>query len=399
MLGVTQDEAPLLKELMPWTVAPLRIGRDWPLAPERASLKARWEAFVRAEGAEREALLRPSRSRTLRTAVAQLPGRASGTEPLALAEGPCPEPAQVLNGPFDEQWLIADHRLIDVARPELWRVAGPQQLFLVEQGYVPEGTGTALLATALLPDGRSPAGRPGRILPLYRRPGGIEPNLAPGLTEFLQRQYGREILPEHLLTWALAASRATSEGVRVPLPADPDIWAHGVELGHRLLWLHLRTGERPKLPGGRRPYVRAALPPQPTELLYDRDEETLQIGEGRISPVPAEAWDFHISGVRVLELWFNRRTRPAEPGTLEAIGPRTWPQERTSELLELITVLALLAELRPRQAELTEAVGANALGLKSLHRAGLLPAPEASRRPASVLDHHEEGPGGQFALL
>ncbi|MBC9715377.1 DNA methyltransferase [Streptomyces sp. TRM66268-LWL] len=399
MLTVTQEEAPLLKDLMPWSVAPLRIGRDWPLAPDSPSLKARWDAFVRAEGAAREALFRPSRARTLRTAVAQLPGHPAGTGPLASASGPCAEPVRILHGPFDEQWLIADHRLIDVARPELWRVAGPEQLFLVEQGYVPEGSGPALLATALIPDGRSPAGRPGRILPLYRRPGGREPNLAPGLADFLQRTYGREIPAEHLLTWALAAARPGPEGVRVPLPADPDIWAHGVELGHRILWLHLRTGERPKLPGGRRPYVRAALPANPTELLYDRDEETLHIGDGRIAPVPAEAWDFHVSGVRVLELWFARRTQLAEPGELGAIGPRAWPQERTSELLELITILALLAELRSRQEELTAAAEADPLGTKALRRAGVLPVPEASRRPASVLDHHEEGPGGQFALL
>jgi hypothetical protein len=34
-----------------------------------------------------------------------------------------------------------------------------------------------------------------------------------------------------------------------------------------------------------------------------------------------------------------------------------------------------------------------------LHRARVLPPAPATRRPASVLDHHEEGPGGQFALL
>ncbi|OMI32964.1 hypothetical protein SPAR_43868 [Streptomyces sparsogenes DSM 40356] len=28
-----------------------------------------------------------------------------------------------------------------------------------------------------------------------------------------------------------------------------------------------------------------------------------------------------------------------------------------------------------------------------------MPVPGAARRPASVLDHHEEGPGGQFALV
>ncbi|NDZ89807.1 DNA methyltransferase, partial [Streptomyces sp. SID10115] len=76
-------------------------------------------------------------------------------------------------------------RLIDVARPELWRVAGEGQLFAVEQGYVPGAAGPAVLASGVLPDGRSPAGRPGRIRPLFRRPGGREPNVAPGLLTHL----------------------------------------------------------------------------------------------------------------------------------------------------------------------------------------------------------------------
>ncbi|MER5178042.1 type ISP restriction/modification enzyme [Streptomyces sp. NPDC002896] len=409
MPSVTHDDAPLLADLMPWAVAPLRLGRAWPMAPDAPSLKARWDAFVRTEGAAREALLEPTRARTLHTAVAQLPGHRGGTGRLARESGPCPEPVRVLHGPFDEQWLIPDHRLIDSARPELWRVADEHQLFAVEQGHVPDASGPSLLATALLPDGRSPGGRPGRISPLYRRPGGLEPNLVPGLLDHLARRLGDRPEPVDVLAWTLAVAQPTASGCRVPLTADPDVWAHGTGLGHRMLWLMLRsgikdgrvahgTGERPKLPGGRRPYVRAPLPARPAELLYDREEETLHIGEGRIAPVPAEAWDFQVSGARVLELWFGRRTGQPEPGTLEAIRPTAWPQTWTSELLELITVLALLAELAPEQAELAEALD-SAVTAAELHRSGVLPVPATARQPASVLDHLEEGPEGQFALL
>jgi hypothetical protein len=163
-----------------------------------------------------------------------------------------------------------------------------------------------------------------------------------------------------------------------------------------MLWLMRRDGERPRLPGGRRPYVRAPLPARPLDLHYDRDEETLRFDEGRISPVPPEAWDFEVGGVRVLEQWLAARTGPAEPGTLSAIRPATWPQPWTSELLELVTVLALLDELRPQQTELSVRT---AITAAELRQAGVLPVPDAARRPASVLDHHEEGPEGQFALL
>jgi hypothetical protein len=384
MPSVTHDDAPLLADLMPWSVAPPRLGRGWPTGPDPASLKARWDALMKAEGPDREALFEPTRSRTLHSAVGQLPGRSGGTEKLVRASGPCPEPVRVLHAPFDEQWLIPDHRLIDAARPELWRVADAHQIFVTEPPDAP-GPGPRLLATSLLP-----LLRPGRVRPLYRRPGGAEPNLAPGLLDHLAARLGLSPTPEDLLAWTV---RAVRPGLTVPLTEDPELWAHGVELGHRTLWLMRRDGDRPKLPGGRRPYVRAPLPSRPLTVRYDRDEETLLLDEGRVSPVPPQAWDFEVGGVRVLEQWFATRTADAEPGTLSAIRPTTWPQAWTSELLELITVLALLAEQRE---ELTVTAPVTAAELK---KAGVLPVPDAARRPASVLDHHEEGPEGQFALI
>jgi hypothetical protein len=384
MPSVTHDDAPPLADLMPWSVAPPRLGRGWPTGPDAASLKARWDALLKAEGPDREALFEPTRSRTLRSAVGQLPGRTGGTEKLARASGPCPEPVRVLSGPFDEQWLIPDQRLIDAARAELWRVADDEQVFVVETPT--DGRGPQLLATSVLP-----LLRPGRIRPLYRRPGSTEPNLAPGLLEHLRTRLGIPVTPLDVLAWIVTAVRP---GLTVPLTDDPGLWSRGVESGRRTLWLMRRDGDRPKLPGGRRPYVRAPLPSRPLILDYDRDEEALLLDEGRVSPVPPEAWDFEAGGVRVLEQWFAARMTEPEPGTLSAIRPATWPQAWTSELLELITVLALLADLRPPQDELTSQVTA-----ADLREAGVLPVPDAARRPASVLDGHEEGPEGQLALL
>ncbi|MDT0611373.1 type ISP restriction/modification enzyme [Streptomyces lancefieldiae] len=387
MPGVTHDDAPPLADLMPWSVAPPRLGRGWPAAPDPAALKARWDALVKAEGPDRAALFEPTRSRTLHTAVGQLPGGSGGTEKLLRASGPCPEPVRVLRAPFDEQWLIPDHRLIDAARPELWRVVDERQVFVVEAPSDAAGP-PLLLATS-----RLPLLGGARVRPLHRRPGGAEPNLAPGLLDHLTARLGRRTGPVDVLAWTLAAVRP---GRVVPFTADPALWEHGVALGRRALWLMRRDGERPKLPGGRRPYVRAPLPPRPLTLRYDRDEEALFLDEGRVSPVPPGAWDFEAGGVRVLEQWFAARTAEGEPGTLASIRPATWPQTWTSELLELITVLALLAELRPRcrRLEVTAEITAT-----ELREAGVLPVPPAARRPASVLDGREEGPEGQLALL
>ncbi|MFF0012166.1 type ISP restriction/modification enzyme [Streptomyces sp. NPDC005374] len=384
MPSVTHDDAPPLADLMPWSVAPPRLGRGWPTGPDAASLKARWDALLKAEGPDREALFEPTRSRTLRSAVGQLPGRTGGTERLARASGPCPEPVRVLHAPFDEQWLIPDHRLIDAARPELWRVADDDQVFVVETPAHPQGA--RLFATSVLP-----LLRPGLIRPLYRRPGSTEPNLAPGLLEHLRMRLGIAVEPLDVLGWILAAVRPD---LTVPLTDDPELWSLGVESGRRTLWLMRRHGDRPKLPGGRRPYVRAPLPSRPLVLDYDRDEEALLLDEGRISPVPPEAWDFEVAGVRVLEQWFAARVAEPEPGTLAAIRPATWPQTWTSELLELIAALALLAELQPPWDELTTSITTT-----ELRKARVLPVAESARKPASVFDHHEEGPEGQFTLL
>jgi hypothetical protein len=131
-------------------------------------------------------------------------------------------------------------------------------------------------------------------------------------------------------------------------------------------------------------------------LRYDREEEALFVDEGRVSPVPPQAWDFEAGGVRVLEQWFAARVAEPEAGTLAAIRPTAWPQAWTSELLELITVLALLADLRPPK---DEPAVPDPVTATELTEAGVLPPPAAARRPASVLDGPEEGPEGQLALL
>src|SRR5690606_32701590 len=123
-----------------------------------------------------------------------------------------------------------------------------------------------------------------------------------------------------------AVARPTPAGLAVPLTGDVDAWERGVAVGRRMLWLMRRDGEQPKLPGGRRPYVRAPLPSRPLTVRYDRDEEALLLDEGRVSPVPPEAWEFEAGGVRVLEQWFAARTEAGEPGTLAAIRPVAWPQ-------------------------------------------------------------------------
>ncbi|GAB2625839.1 hypothetical protein GCM10027168_66980 [Streptomyces capparidis] len=410
--------APRLDELMPWSVPGLRTGRDWVAAPSPETLAARWRLLAAADPERRAGLFRPTRARTTDSAVTQLPGRAAPTTRLSREVGPCPEPVRIRHGAFDRLWLLPDQRLLDRARPELWRVADDAQVFAVVQPHTPEAPGPAVTFCAELPDGHRARGA-GRVLPAYRLPGGRAANLAPGLTAALSARLGVPVAAEDVLAWVAALTAhpgAVRSGPRVPVPltASAEVWRRGVALGERVLWLHTfgarradpgadRPTGRPRMPGGRRPFVRQAVPGSglPGGIGYDAGQEAVLLGEGRVAPVPAAAWEYRAGGGWVLREWFAARTRPeAEPGSLEAVHPAAWPREWTTELIDLVTVLALLEELHPEQAGLVRAVaGSPAVTAADLEEAGVLPAPPAAARPASVLSHEEEGPEGQFALF
>ncbi|MDT0421477.1 MULTISPECIES: type ISP restriction/modification enzyme [Streptomyces] len=401
---VSDDDLLPLNAVLPWSVPAPRAGRDWPLATDPGTARARWTALLAArEEDAREALFVPSRARTLHTAVAQLPGQSTGTGRLARESGPAPEPVRVAFGPYEERFLLPDHRLLDAPRPELWRVADASQLFLVHD---PRAAG--LTVTALLPFG---AGAGSRVHPLFRRPGGREPNLAPGLLAHLADRYGRPVAPLDVLDWLLATARPAQRGREVRLPGTYEEWAAGAALGRGLREVALRgrgahAGPRPRLPGGRRPWVREALDLAPRGALpalsYEPGDQALRVGAaGVLAPVAPAAWDAHSEGERVLSRWFRARVADPAAEGLAAIGPRAWPREWTSDLLALLTDLALHAERAAHCAEFAaegEKKG-DAIGGADLRAAGVLPVPAAARRPATVLETREEGPEGQFALL
>lgn len=349
---------------------------------------------------DRDALLRPTRSRTTASVPAPLPGCDAPSGPLAREVGPTPRLLRIARRPFDRQWLLADHRVVDFARPELWRVRGERQVYLTARQA---GDAWPLLCSALLPDAAHHGGRGGRVVPLYRDPAGVEPNLAPGLTGLLADRLGVEVTAEDVFGWIVAV---TVDPAHVPLTADAALWAEGVELGRRLVNLYTfgarfgRPGDgRPRLPGGRRPFVREAVPARPPGATYDAETNALLLGSGRIGPVPREVWD-----LGVIEPWVAARiaawTEPATDG-LERIGERTWSTDLTSELTDLLHVLGLLADLTPARSALrTRAADSPTLiTCETLRTTGILPLPPATRRPPTVLDITEEGPGGQAVLV
>ncbi len=149
-----------------------------------------------------------------------------------------------------------------------------------------------------------------------------------------------------------------------------------------MIWLHT-FGERftdpkadrplgpPRLPKERAPRIpkEGAIPDDadsmPDEIEYDETRHRLLIGKGFIDNVPAAVWQYEVSGKRVLTQWFSYRKKNRErpiigdrrpPSKLGDIQPDHWLAEYTTELLNVLHVLALLVEMEPAQAKLLEEI-------------------------------------------
>lgn len=171
-------------------------------------------------------------------------------------------------------------------------------------------------------------------------------------------------------------------GLRIPITGDGKLFAKAVELGRRVIWLHT-FGERfadknadrppgpPRLPKAQSPRIpkAGAIPDDPESMPdtieYDEAKRRLLVGTGFIDNVPPEVWQYEVSGKRVLTQWFSYRkqdrTRPIigdrrPPSKLGEIQPDHWLAEYTTELLNVLHVLALLVELEPDQKDLLEAI-------------------------------------------
>jgi hypothetical protein len=98
---------------------------------------------------------------------------------------------------------------------------------------------------------------------------------------------------------------------------------------------------------------------------YDEGRHRVLIGKGFVDNVPLAVWRYEVSGKRVLLQWFSYRKKNRErpiigdrrpPSKLGEIQPDHWLAEYTTELLDVLNVLAMLVEMEPAQAQLLEAI-------------------------------------------
>lgn len=152
----------------------------------------------------------------------------------------------------------------------------------------------------------------------------------------------------------------STPGLRIPLTADPKLFAEAVEIGRKVLWLHT-FGERmidpndgrpagpPRLSAEHMPFVpkSGAISDGPNDMPdtigYDAEKERLLVGHGFVDRVPPSVWHYEVSGKQVLLQWFSYRKKKRErpiigdrrpPSPLGDIQPDHWLPEYTTELLK-----------------------------------------------------------------
>ncbi|WP_240662436.1 type ISP restriction/modification enzyme [Streptomyces sp. WAC 06738] len=397
------DDFPELNDLFPWGSPGVKANRSWVTSPSPEILRRRWARLIREQDREEKArLFKETDTRALGLRRDPLPGLPCHAQSLADEVAMVPDLVPVALRSFDRQWLIADHRVLDRARPELWEARLPGQIYLNQQSSHEIETGPAVMATALIPDTHHFNGRGGRVLPLLHPDGSA--NVPAGLLPHLTGSLGTEPVTVHDLaayTVAVAGHTLFTEqfteelltpGVRLPLTRNPETWQRAVELGAEVLWIMtygmygctsvgVEFGEDDPR---RIRYLSHVGEAVPETLRYDSSAQTLHLGHGAFGPVTPSVWEFDVGGMRVVRKWFGyRKASPNSKKTspLDDIHTDRWPEAWTTELIELLSVLRRLNELIPVQRELLAAVLAGPVVTEQdLKNAGVLPVRETARK-------------------
>jgi predicted helicase len=392
---------PTLRSLFRYDGSGVMPGRTWIIAPERESLAKRWtRLIVEINAVEKERLFHPHLrkgepgDKHIRKIVRTgLSGHSTPQRAIIDENGPPFELTRYAFRSFDRQWIIPDPRLINQPNPKLWEVFSENQVFLTAPDDRSPENGPALTFSADLPDLHHYNGRGGRVFPLWANERAGLSNIAATVLSHLAEAYGHDVAPPDLMAYLAAvmahpafthrfAGDLKQPGLRVPITADAALFAHAVELGREVVWLHT-YGERFDDPSANRPRqpprldrvhaptipvggtIPGAPEPLPDSIDYDPATRRLLVGKGRIDNVMPEIWTYEVSGKPVVRQWFSYRRRDRSrpvigdrrpPSPLDGIQPDHWLNEYTTELMNLLHVLGRLALLEPRQAELLENV-------------------------------------------
>lgn len=398
------EAMPALIDIFPWQQPGCMFNRAWPISPDAEALARRWGHFVAAPRDDKPDLfVTAATGRKVDTRVGDL------RKLIDLESGDEPQPIRRYGyRSFDRQWTFHDPRLAALDRPALWQCQSDRQIYLTSllTGHV--GEGPALTLSCYVPDKHFFRGSFGGkdIIPLWRNAEATEPNLTAGLADALA--VAIDIAPptvEDIAAYCYALLSASAyhahfaealrtPGLRVPITRSADLWDEAVDAGRELIWMHSFAERMRDIDLGRGAHLSlvsgigwaravTAMPETSADIGYDADTRLLTIGNGQVTGVRADVWEYAVSGMPVLRKWLGYRTRrgtgraASSTNPLDRIRPETWPDAWNDELLDLIRLLTITLDRQAGLADLLRRVCEGALVL-----ADELPVPTARERAA-----------------
>ena len=368
------DSWPKVTEIFPWQHSGVQLKRTWPIGETRTLLIDRWKQLKNSDTTG--LYFKETDDRKVNKSYQHLINLELLTPPISTMEPEdlSPELARYGHRSLDRQWIIADSRVGDRMRPELWRSHGPQQVYIVGLLTDIVGVGPAAMATADIPDLHYFSGRGGKnVIPLWRDIPCTLPNVTLSLLTCLSELYGMDVSAEQLFayTYGILAQPAYVERFwdalelpppRLPLTKNKELFRQIVDHGSKLLYLHtygrrFSRSDIGYIESGSARCMKGISPNGFEDFSYDPETGVLRVGDGEFSPVSPEVWDYSVSGLQVVKSWLGyrkqRRTgRRSSP--LDDIRPERWEPQMTEELLELLWVLEGTFALQPEGERLLE---------------------------------------------
>jgi hypothetical protein len=323
---------PLLEDLMPWTHAGTNFHRKWPIAESREVLEQRWIALLNSNA--RALDFHETSDRRINQPYPDQLGEAGTLPPIATLSPHTPSPLIVRYGfrSFDRQFCFCDARLGDRYRPPLWRSHSDLQIFITTILGQALGRGPAIVTSAHVTDLNYFNNRGGQVIPLYRDPAALEPNITSGLLKLLTYRYDELVTVDALGAYIVGvmghsgyAERFHNEldvpGPRVPLTKDIKLFRQAVDLGKQVIAWQTYAERFPetinaiqgRVPNGRAK-LKIAIPNDPDrfplhlrEVTYDENKQLLRVGEGVVENVDTRIWTYQVSGMQVVRSWLGYR--------------------------------------------------------------------------------------------
>jgi hypothetical protein len=396
-----------LSEIMPFHSYGVKQNRTWVNDASREILIERWKRLSNARVESREKLMKATDTRSIDSLGSDL---FTGEKLGPINNRINSEPVSIIRCSFrtlDRQYLIADSRVIDRPRPELWDVHSKKQVFFASMEAHPIGVGPAISISGYIPDNDYFKGNSsGWIYPVFRDKRATVWNLLPGLIELINNEIDKPIDEAEFFSYLAGVCSfpgfakkfeldLREGGVRIPITLQHELLSEFAALGTSAIELFTyceRTMNREKVQSTVRvkdgPHLvgNNSKPRSMPELVsYDSESEQVHLGDLTFGGVSEDIWNYQVSGMHVIRKWVGYRK--AKPSTkwsspLNDIVSETWPKAWTEEFLDLLHVIFQLRGLESRHEDLLKKVlAAPLLSNTSVIDAGLLPAPKYSTKP------------------